>query len=319
MSIFSYKTADETFNIRGPVRSNAWAANERPLVRTDKHKRIMHNAEHDYYDVILYRTTLARFYKPVIDDMGVKRERRLYMGHSSNTSRNFMWEFLGHGGSLPSWITHADEGADHIVPVYTKGFMQDDRTNFSADLLFVDDKLDFGSSKHTPHYRKVSSKQDKANRADVLRRMDNYITLAAMRLPEFIAEANINGRLGRPFGGEGYNHSYANAVKDLESGSPELVMSHILEDFFAMCQGVVNSLASKRGYKQEGFSVGSYWSMSANADSISKLEKPIEADEFRRAVQDRILKYTSANHRSDKKEIPQFPTRKDYPRSNVFL
>lgn len=315
MMIRSYNDAVKAFNVRGPVRSSAWGNNERPLDKTYKHKKLVwYNDNHtDYYDTVFHKTVMARFYKPIVDDMNVEHERRLYLGHPSLTSRKFMWDVLGHFGQLGG-VHGVPDGM--VAPVYNKYFGREGDVYFSADLMFADGKLDVSRSKHTPHYRTISSKEDKQKRADVVRRMENYINLALMRMPEFAAEASLSRRLGRPFGGEGYVHEYSIAMRPMMADEP-IEGSDDVEVFFKMCQFAYNTIASKRGMEQQDFEMGGWGG--SNIDPISKLKNPITTDEFRRAIIERIYKYAGVKQGSKRVEIPQFPQRKDYPRTNVSL
>jgi len=311
MMIRSYNDAIKAFNVRGPVRSSAWGNNERPLDKTYKHKKLIQHEGH--FDVVFHKTVMARFYKPVVCDMNVEHERRLYLGHSSLTSRKFMWDVLGHFGQLGGMHGIPD---GMVAPVYNKYFGREGDVYFSADLMFMDGKLDVSRSKHTPHYRTISSKEDKLKRADVLRRMDVYINLAVLRMPDFEAEASLSRRLGRPFGGEGYVHEYAQAMRPMMADNP-IEGTDDVESFFHMCQMAYNTIASKRGMEQPDFEMGGWGG--SNADPISKLKNPITTDEFRRAIIERIYKYAGVKQGSKRVEIPQFPQRKDYPRTNVSL
>lgn len=313
MMIRSYNDAIKAFNVRGPVRSSAWGNNERPLDRLYKHKKIVwHNDNQEtYYDIVLNKTVMARFYKPIVCDMNVEHERRLYLGHPSLTSRKFMWEILGHGGQLRY---HGGADENMVVPIYSKHFGREGAAYFSADLMFADGKLDVSRSKHTPHYRTISSKEDKQKRADVVRRMDVYINLAVLRMPEFEAEASLSRRLGNAFGGEGYVHKYAQAMHPMMSDQP-IDGADDVATFFQMCQIAYDTIASKRGMEQPGFDMGSW--RGSHIDPISKLERPITTDEFRRAIIERVYKYAGVKQGSKRVELSQFPQRKDYPRTNI--
>jgi len=315
MMIRTYNDAVKAFNVRGPVRSSAWGNNERPLDKTYKHKKIVwyNDNQTDYYDIVLHKTVMARFYKPIVCDMNIEHERRLYTSHPSQTSRKFMWEILGHFGQLGG--THGiPDGV--VAPIYNKDFMRASAgvAGFSADFMFMDGKLDVSRSKHTPHYRTVSSKEDKQKRADVVRRMDVYINLAIMRMPEFEAAVTLSRKLGQTFGGEGYVHEYAQAMRPMMADDP-IDGADDVESFFQMCQMAYNTIASKRGMEQQGFDMGNW--RGSPADPISKLKNPITTDEFRRAIIERIYKYAGVKQGSKRVELSQFPQRKDYPRTNI--
>jgi hypothetical protein len=309
MVIRSYNDAVKAFNVRGPVRSSAWGNNERPLDKTYKHKKLI---QHEgYFDVVFHKTVMARFYKPIVDDMNVEHERRLYLGHPSLTSRKFMWEVLGHFGQLGG-VHGVPDGM--VVPIYNKYFGREGDVYFSADLMFADGKLDVSRSKHTPHYRTVSSKDDRQRRTYVISKMEVYINLALMRMPEFAAEASLSRKLGQVFGGEGYVHEYAQAMRPMISDQP-IDGADDVETFFHMCQMAYNTIASKRGMEQPDFEMGGWGG--SKPDPISKLNKPITTDEFRRAIVERIHKYAGVKQGTKRVELSQFPQRKDYPRTNI--
>lgn len=306
----NYTEATAVFNKRGAVRSKKWAENERPLYKTYHHYRLVKHPE--YYDVVLYSTVMARYYEPKMVD-GKKHERRLYMGDNSVTSKDFMYHVLGISRS------HAIEIADGtrvVAPVYNRSFTHDNDTQFSADFMFVDGFLDPAQSAHTPHHRLVSGNDDKAARAEILKRFDNFIVLAQMRLPEFVANAELSTSSGRPWGGGLATYRYSDCVSGI--AHDETPDQRAVDGFFNMCQDAVNVLASKRAYKQKDFTLAYSWHNNKhNNDSIDKLDKPITPEDLRKTVSTRILKALDLDKKSVKQTIPQFVVEKDYPCSNV--
>ena len=319
----NYDEALGTFAMRGAVRSSAWQPNERPL---DPKPRSEHrliegsNSYGKYFDVKLYQTVMARFYEPKVED-GKRVERRLYMGHSSQTSKQFMYHTLRvecGANSLWSDGVHADERI--IMPIYTKHFMQDeDGKMFSLDSYWVDGVLDHTRSRHTPHYRLVADTDVRKFKQRVAAHFEPYIMLAQMRMPQFKAECNIDHRLGRKFGGEGFNRAYYMAVQEMWN-DPEPRQQDI-DVFFEMCQKAYDIIASKRGMEQPDFRVsGTWWSRSQSPkqdSTVDDLAKPIEMVEFRRAILDRIHKYVGSNSMKKPEEVKQFPKHSEYPRSNI--
>jgi len=305
----NYAEAQSVFNHRGAVRSKRWVENERPLYKTYYHYRVA--KYEDFFDVVLYSTVMARYYAPTMVD-GKQHERRLFMGDNSITSKDFMHYVLG----KDSWrrVENSQRG-EVIAPVYNKSFMRNGDERFSADFMYVDGVLDTTKSSHTSHYRMVSGNEDKAARAEVLKKFDNYLMLAQMRLPEFAAEVTLSDSLGRPWG--------SGAVSEYDSRkcvgkiADDSATSNDIHEFFEMCQDAFNVLASKRAYKQRDFLLSPRWQSTAPVDGIEKLEKQITADEVRKAVSTRILKALELNKKSIKQLIPQFVVEKDYPRSNV--
>jgi len=306
--------------MRGAVRSSAWQPNERPLdPKPVSHHRLIEgsNSYGKYFDIKLYQTIMARFYEPKVED-GKRVERRLYMGHDSQTSRQFMHYTLRvECGANSIWEddVHADERI--IMPIYTKHFMVDeDNTPFSLDAVYVDGVLDTVQSEHTKHYRLVADKDVRQFKVKVAAHFEPYIMLAQMRMPEFRAECTLDYRLGQAFGGEGFNRAYYMAIQEMWT-DPEPRQQDI-DVFFEMCQKAYDVIASKRGTKQADFNIKGYWySRNNNESSIDDLAKPIEASEFRRAILDRIQKYVGSNSLKKPEEVKQFPKHSEYPRSNI--
>ena len=307
--VHSYADAEKVFNHRGAVRSKRWMENQRPLYKTYFHYRVVKYANH--FDIVLYSTVMARYYAPTLIDSRV-HERRLFMGDNSITSKDFMHYVLG----KDSWrrVENSQVG-EVIAPVYNKAFMYDGDEPFSADFMYVEGVLDTNKSCHTPHHRMVSGNEDKTARAEILKKFDNYLMLAQMRLPEFTAEATVSHNLGRPWAGGAFDAW--DSRKCVEKIADDSATSDDIHAFFEMCQDAFNVLASKRAYKQRGFTLRPVWQSTAPIDGIEKLEKQITAEEMRKAVSTRILKALDLDKKSIKQTIPQFVVEKDYPRSNV--
>lgn len=309
-SLNTYARADNWFNERKQVRSKAWSIHERPTAPkgTDQRGRLIRHPEGEYYDIMLYSTTMARLFKPEVIN-GQRIERRYYLGYASPLSYQFMNNAL--------WIRPVNrvhvKGEKRILPIYTRAMPDSD---FSAELVYVDDELDVEQSKHTRHFRRVSTTEDKARRAEVAKRFESYIMLAQMRLPEFEASAVLSARSGAPFGGDpSGKHKYSVALPEIFEGIPDHASTN---EFFEMCQMVYTTMASKRGYDQMNFSLGSSWSNSKQlSDPASKLEKPITPDEFRRGLLSRINTAMDVDKKSGQEEIPQFVVESGYPHSNV--
>ena len=318
----NYDEAVGTFAMRVAVRSNKWQPNERPLDPRPqtKHRLIEGSNEYGkYFDIKLYQTVMARFYEPKVED-GKRVERRLYMGHSSQTSKQFMYHTLrvdvGANKQRDSDDMYSDESI--IMPIYTEHFMKDDGVPFSLDSYWVDGVLDPTRSRHTPHYRLVADTDVRKFKQRVAAHFEPYIMLAQMRMPEFKAECNIDYRLGQKFGGEGYNRTYYMAIQEMWT-DPEPRQQDI-DVFFEMCQKAYDIIASKRGMQQSDFQVGGSWYSRQNGNknsTVDELAKPIEMVEFRRAILDRIHKYVGSNSMKKPEEVKQFPKQSEYPRSNI--
>ena len=315
-----YDEAHATFALRGAVRSKQWQPNERPLDEKPRkeHKLIQgETANGKYYDVKLYSTTMARFYEPKVED-GKRVERRLYMGHASQTSQQFMRHTLSVDLGLNVHWRRGDRDSQHVWPIYTKHFKYDGNEPFSLDACFVDGVIDPARSQHTPHYRLVADNDVRQFKQRVAAHFEPYIMLAQMRMPEFRAECQIKHDLGRRFGGEGFNRAYYMAIQEMWT-DPEPLQQDI-DVFFEMCQAAYNVIASKRGMEQPDFQIrGTWWSrqQSTPDSTVEDLDRPIEMPEFRRAILDRIHKYVGSNSMKKPEEVKQFVKYSEYPRSNI--
>jgi hypothetical protein len=319
----NYDEALATFALRGAVRSSKWQPNERPLdPKPVSHHRLIQgsNAYGNYFDVKLYDTIMARFYEPKVEEDGRRVHRRLYMGHGSQTSRQFMSHTLRvECGPNTLWSdgVHADERI--VMPIYTKHFMHDEGVPFSLDSYWTDTEIDLSRSRHTPHYRLVADTDVRKFKQRVAQHFEPYIMLAQMRMPEFKAECKIDRRFGVKFGGEGYNRAYYMAIQEMWT-DPEPRQQDI-DVFFEMCQKAYDIIASKRGMEQADFHIaGTWWNRTNQRENtVDDLQKPIEANEFRRAILERIHKYVGSNSLKKPEEVKQFPIYSEYPRSNIHV
>jgi hypothetical protein len=309
-NISTYELADKWFNERKAVRSTAWGSHERPTAPkgTDPRGRLIRRHDGEYYDVKLYNTVMGRLFKPEVIN-GQRIERRCYMGHYSPLSR----EFMGKALNLSRYNSMFVEGKRRIVPVYDKSMPGSD---FSAEFVYVDGALDIAQSRHTPHYKHVSTDEDKKRRAAVAKQFENYILLAQMRIPEFEASATLTTSLGTPFRGAANARAYAEAMEDILTGSPDAVSVNL---FFAMCQEAFDTIASKRGYAQGDFQLRSRWGGKQAQSPLENLDKPVTPEDLRRSVLLRVNSALNIGGQSGTVEIPQFVVESEYPKSNISL
>ncbi len=310
--ISTYDLADNWFIERKQVRSKAWSANERPTAPkgTDARGRLIRRQDGAFYDVKLYNTVMGRLFKPEYIN-GHRIERRCYLGYPSPLSREFMSQALNLGYLNRVFVN----GKLCILPIYDKSMPGGD---FSTELVYINGELDTSCSRHTPHYKNVSTDEDKKRRATIAKHFENYILLAQLRIPEFEASAELSQRAGMPFSGAGgVTKSYGDAMQDILAGNPDTESVNL---FFAMCQSAFNTIASKRGYEQRDFQLRSRWGGGNQQHSpLDKLDKPVTAEDLRRAVIGRINMALCINGQSGTVEIPQFVVESEYPKSNITL
>lgn len=313
--IRNFAEAESFFNnTRKPPRSARWQGYQRPLKNSSAvHYRIERLWGGEAYDLVLYYTVMARFYKPDADGF----ERRLFRGTPTNTSHAFMANVMGVG----TWYSCFDLNNNRVAaPVYDKTSIHDSGDAFSALFYFnAAGKLDTSRSSHTMHYRLVSSAHDKAERKEIKAKLANYVMLAVMRMPEYIENVTLDVDLGKPFGGDPREFEKSWAVQDILRGD---LTRGGLDCFFEMiAQGTFDVLASKRAYAQPGFAMTDYWSRSAGhpCDGYDKLERPITPKEFEQALFKRCLKLAHASRPTQPQELPQFMRKEDYPRTNIHV
>jgi hypothetical protein len=222
-SIASWGAAHCTFNnTKKPfTRNGAWRDNQRPLKNSRSyHYRIERHNDGEYYDVILHQTVLARYYKPTPAGHNV-----LYTGHPSNMSKQFMRHVLG-VAHYNAWTT--TDSRLVAVPISDRDSFTDKGTTFSANLWFANcGRLDVAKSAHTPHYTHRMSADDKATHKRMRANMEPYITLACMRIPEFLERVNIDYDLLEPFKGVEIDWSGRRVLERIAQGKPDIPQDEI--------------------------------------------------------------------------------------------
>lgn len=322
-TISSFAQAKSYFESQPQRKGSKWLSYQRPL-RDDKggarlhHYRIENRNDGKYYDIVLYNTVMARFYEPEADGA----ERRLYMGHDSQTSHQFMWHVL-----YKNVINYAvpvgkdDDDNNTVVPIYhipCKEIEIGENIPFSLEVYVVNDKIDISRSRHTPHYVRRASKDDRQHKANILKHFDTYVLMAMMRLPEYEHNVTIDYEKGRAFGGDPIGHSDRALMQRMLMGEPS---QEEVEQFFQFGQCVFDVLASKRAMNQKDFTVSRRWYTSAQVptSTYAELEKKITPEEFRKSFHNKIAEALQLGNKSTRVEIPQFVAVKDYPRTAIRL
>jgi len=313
-SIYSYKMADEYFNSKKEhKRCKNWQSNERCLKKSasgNRHYRIEQGFNADYYDVCLYQTVMARYYKP--DEDG--NQRVLYAGHNTITSSSFQQTVLGVWSASRRTTT---DGKQVVVPLYCNNVFHDLGDKFCTDLtLNAQGLLIVEKSRHAPHYTHKSSAEDKARRARIKAKFSSLIMLAQMRMPEFAENCTPTHDKGRPFGGGSTSYNERMAVESIwEEANVE---QHWVDHFFDMCQEVYDTLVAKRGYEQGSFHLTYRYAQPNQTHSTpADLEKPITEKCLEKAVLNKIFRLVGANGGSEAVPQPQFMEQGVYPRTTI--
>ena len=310
-SIGSFAQAKSYFESQPQRKGSKWLSYQRPL-RDDKggarlhHYRIENRNDGKYYDIVLYNTVMARFYEP--DASGA--ERRLYMGDATQTSQQFMWCVLD------KRAVNYDYDNNIVVPIYHKPCGDiGGNIPFSLEVYVVDGKIDISRSRHTPHFVYRANKDDRQNKANMLKHFDTYVLMAMMRLPEYENNVTIDYEKGKAFGGDPISNSDRSLMQRMLMAEPS---REEVEQFFMFGQAVFDVLASKRGVKQRDFTVARRWYTNQQTSSTyAQLEKKITPEEFRKSFHNKIAEALQLGAKSTRIEIPQFVAVKDYPRTAI--
>jgi hypothetical protein len=304
--IRNYAEAHTHFTRTERPRSTAkWADNQRPLKNTRSwHYRIEQGYGGDHYDLCLYHTVMARFHKP--DAEGV--ERRQYRGHSSNTSRGFMYDVLKVHSTTP---VHTTDGSVVIMPVYD--FRMPD-SDFSVDAYFTaDNRLIVERSKHLRHFKRMADAEDKAKRANAKKMFEPMLTLAAMRMNEWTSEMAINWGNGGAFQGAGIRYeenSHINQMYQAFKLGDDIGQTEV-ESFMNVAQKVLTAMVHVRADKQGLLKWG------GSDVPYEKIDPPVKEREFINAIFDKVVDICHIKSQSGRMEYPQFPSRDEIVLSNI--
>jgi len=298
-SIESWEAAHSTFNNTKQPRSK-WADNQRPLKDSRSyHYRIERLNGGEHYDVCLHQTVMARYYKPTAEGRHV-----LYTGHPSNMSKQFMRHVLN--------VRHYNEqtttdGRRVAVPIANKRYLIDKGSTFSTKLWLVDRHLiDVDKSVHTPHYTHRMSADDKATHKQARANMEPYVTLACMRIPEFLERVNIDYDLLEPFKGVEVGYANRDALDNIAAGSfasltAEEQQEHI-HAFMVLAEKVYDYEATKAAEKYPNDHISEHVTEKVLADALWRITK---------------RECPFLNRKSAATPLPQFMEVGEYPRTTA--
>jgi hypothetical protein len=296
-------------HLRGP-----WSTYQRPLAREyDTPFRFHHyrlerhepSAYHDgdYFDVVLYRTAMARYHKPEGDKRVV-----LYNGHDSAASKQFRWSVLDISESIDRVTT---DGKKVWIPIGGGGArIHDDRDYFTTKLTYVGDKVLVSESDHPSVYKHKTSAHERALRKQVKATIGNAVMLAVMRMHQYREFCDPDRRKAKPFKGADPNWQTKDVLKTL-CKDPGHLSEVGWERFFDFGQDVFDSLVSKR-LRVEGGSYGTRW-------AYAELERPVSEVDFMRSLVNAIINHGMEYVRPDHVDVPKFSPVEDIPKTNFHL
>lgn len=326
--IRNFKEADTHFTKTKPVNArkhkDRWPDNCRPLKDSSAshYQLYKHTAPNGqtYYDLVLYSTTLARYYEPV-EDNGHTIETRYYKWHNSQTSKGFLWNVIN-----ISWLNEMPDmdGIKRAVPIgHTKVLDTADGTDFGARVVLRNRMLSITESDHQPLFQRRASDDDRARVRETKERLATLMDVIALRMNTFVEEAQIDYNRGRAFGGKlsygKYNSNHLRRLVDLNVPIEEACDERSIESLYGYAQECFNVLASKRSVAMSAANgTTSYWTSRRPAtNDANALDNPITAKELQASVLNGLMKDYGAKRQSARVVLPKFMPYGDFPRSNV--
>lgn len=318
--ICGYNQAARYFEETKKPRTVKWGEDERPLYNTRSHHYRIVKGE-DYFDLVLYSTSMIRYYKPSLTG----EQRVLVRGHGSTASRAFVWHHcMGMGKPLNCVDGYGliREGklvlnqAVHAAEKFGVPY------NWSADLMFTDDSLrtiDVTRSRHIPIYKAATSDEDKAKRKQLKQTVDHWIELLGYRLEEYLNTKIDTNKWQLQRAGEAFT-SAADLLtwneQDMLRNGLKLVVekedSSWLElDGFvnAMTQlghAVATHLQGVRENKARG-----RWKYDSNLHKYVKEEtkplEPVTRADFRKSMESHLISLLNLREGSARVDVGQFP------------
>lgn len=172
----SYEDAYNLFLQPANLRRAGWGPDKRALDGVRKtHLRVERGPNDAYYDVMLYQTAMARYYKPTPSGTSYGDRRVVWYNTDPRvSSQNFMYYVLG-----ISWESVRKTTTDgRRVKV---GMNKNAGHNFPVRLVYIDGKLDVSQSCDAPEdMPSTTSDERKAMRKEFRKWLRTYEAMAAL-------------------------------------------------------------------------------------------------------------------------------------------
>ena len=317
--ISGYNQAARYFEETKKPRSVRWGEDERPLYNTASHHyRIVKGEENgvSFYDLVLYSTPMIRYYKPAING----EQRVLVRGHSSTASRAFVWR---HGMGMGKPLRCVDgngqvrEGKLLLNPATHNSDTFGVPYNWSADLLFTDDRLytvDATRSRHIPIYKAATSDEDKWARKKVRTLCDHWIELLGYRLDEYLTNEIDTNMWQKQRAGE----SFTSAL-DLLSWKETHVIRDAVRDGLGGDEGEMDGETFVNAMTKLGHAVATHlqgvrenqrgrsWDRVLQKYVWEKELQPVTRADFRKSMESHLISLLNLRTGSARVDIGQFP------------
>jgi len=296
--ISNYERAQKFFaRTPKPPRSKKWAEHQRPLKDVSSpHYRIERHNDGEYYDLVNYNTTLARFHKP--DAEG--NQLREYVWYDSTTSR----DFLNHVANVYAFNERTTTtGVKRIMPIAGKPLPDSQfscRAWFTPSGVLMADK-----SEHTRLYRRVSSANDRAMRATLKKKFEPLLTIAAMRIPEMIVDVDFDFYTAGAFRSRSIRYATLSQVRALrdrfEAGQDPLPED--INAFMSVAKDVFDKIASDRAMAKNLLN----WNLVVHDNNLYEKIDPIDERTYTNALWKKLMSVLELNTTSGYQQYPQFP------------
>jgi len=317
--ICGYNQAARYFEETRKPRTVRWGEDERPLYNTRSHHYRIVKGEDSYakyYDLVLYSTSMIRYYKPSLTG----EQRVLVRGHSSTASRAFVWRHcmgMGRLLNLKDGYGFIREGklvlnpAVHIAEKFGVPY------NWSADLMFTDDSLrtiGLTRSRHVPIYKAATSDEDKAKRKQLKQAVDRWIELLGYRLEEYLNTEIDTNKWQLQRAGEAFT-----SAADLLSWKEQDAIRHALKNALdGDDQGAMSDEGFVNAMTQLGHAVATHlqgvrenkargrWNYNTRQYDREPLE-PVTRADFRKSMESHLISLLNLREGSARVDIGQFP------------
>lgn len=317
--ISGYNQAARYFEETKKPRTVRWGEDERPLYNTASHHyRIVKGNDNGtpYYDLVLYSTSMIRYYKPTTNG----EQRVLVRGHSSAASRAFVWRH-GMGLNRHLWCIDGNGEGREGKLLLNQAVHNAEKFgvpyNWSADLTFTDPDLttiDLTRSRHIPGYKAATSPEDSAKRKQLKQTVDHWIELLGYRLDEYLNTEIDTNRWQKQRAGESFTSALdmlawaeQDAIRSslqfvLESGDQaELGGESFVNAMTKLGHAVVTHLQGVRENQARG-----RWNYNTRQYDRSPLE-PVTRAAFRKSMESHLISLLGLREGSARVDVGQFP------------
>ena len=320
--ISGYNQAARYFEETKKPKTSRWGEDERPLYNTRSHHyRIVKGVDNgaQYYDLVLYSTSMIRYYKPDAYD----HQRVLVRGHYSCASGSFLWyhgfarnrelacvDKFGAVRTGRLLLNHAVHNSDQYGVPY----------NWSANLMFIGEptdgyRIDLTRSCHVPGYKAASNAEDKAERKKLKVAVDHWIELLGYRLDDYLngtPDAN-NWQVQRAGGSftsalDLISYSDRQSIQDalnrvIKADDASLMDSDsFVTAMTELGQAVTTHLQGVRENKARG-----RWDYQLRQYTPNGTPEPVTRDAFRKSMESHLISLLTLRIGTSRVDIGQFP------------